>query len=247
MHPSKLLPLLCGFLFLFTPARSGILEDRAIEDAIQASFVFRELLSDPVMVQVYVRYGAVELRGQVADEREHLLVGDLIAALPDVRTVDNRLFVDSAHRRTSDRWIAARLRALLLVQNELELGELAVQVRSGEVALTGRIRNEAQSALAEAQVRHFAPDRTVRNGLVVAADLPQRNRSLDDASIVALAWDSLRGIPTLQLSAKAIKSESGHVTVDGIAGTPGALAEIDRRLSTLRGVRSSANRVLVRN
>lgn len=245
IFPSRL-PALLSALLAFTSlnAPAGILEDRAIEDAIQSSFVFRELLADATMVQIYVRYGAVEIRGQVADEHEHLLVGDLIAALPHVRTVDNRLFVDSADRRTTYFWLSGRVRDHLLRQAAIEVEDLTIRVSTETIQVGGRVRDAAQSDLIAAEIGRFATGRTLRNQLELASGLRPR-RVIDDASVVALSWGALRGVPTLQLSPRAITSEGGHVRVVGIATAPGDLVEVARRLGALRGVQRITNHVIV--
>lgn len=240
------LPALLSLLLALTSASApaGILEDRAIEDAIQSSFVFRELLADPVMVQIYVRYGAVEVRGQVANEREHLLVGDLIAALPNVLKVDNRLFVDSAHRRTTYLWLAASIRAHLHMQAAVEVENLTVRVTSNAIQFGGRVRDAAQSDLIAARIAAFSPGRSLHNQLEIFPSLGPP-RALDDPSVIALAWGALRSLPTVQLSPRAITSTGGHVTLVGIASTPGDLVEVSRRLTALRGVRKLTNQVIV--
>lgn len=241
----QLLPLLPVLLFLFTTTRAGILEDRDIEDAVQSSFVFRELIADRTMLRIFVRNGAVEVRGQVADERERHLVGDLVTALPDVRSVDNRLFVDSAYRRTSDRWLAARLRALLLMPSAVEAGVIEAQVNSGNILLSGQVRTEDQKRLAENLVRELVPGRNIDNQLEIVPELPLERRVLDDASVVALAWSSLHSIPERPRGRLIIRSDSGHVTVEGQVDDKDSLAEIDRRISGLRGVRSHVNHATV--
>jgi osmotically-inducible protein OsmY len=239
---------LTGALLFLTvaPAPAGILEDRSIEDAIHTSFIFRELLSDPTMVQLHVRSGAVEVRGQVADEREHLLLEDLIFALPHVRKVDNRLFVDSAHRRATDRWLAARIRAHLLTQANIEVEELAVSVSSSTIQLTGRVRSDPQRSHVAAQVAAFHPGRTLLNQLEVAPDLVSPRRALDDPSVVALAWGALRDMSTLQLGPRAITCANGQISLRGTVAAPGDIPEVLRRLGDLRGVRLIAHGQIVR-
>lgn len=246
MLPHSRLPaLFCALLALSSvSAPAGILEDRAIEDAIQSSFVFRELLADPTMVQIYVRYGAVEVRGQVADEHEHLLVGDLIAALPHVRTVDNRLFVDSAHRRSTYLWLGGRIRAHLLMQASVEVEKLTIRVSTETIQFGGRVRDAAQSDLIATLIGNFSSGRMLRNQLEISPDLRPR-RAIDDASVTALAWGALRTMPTLQLSPRAITSEGGHVSIVGIGAAPGDLVEVASRLSALRGVQRITNQVIV--
>lgn len=233
-------------LLAVAPVSAGILEDRAIEDAVGSSFIFREMLSDPTMVQLYVRSGAVELRGQVADEREHLMLEDFINALPHVRKVDNRLFVDSAHRRATDQWLAARVRAHLLTQASVEVDDLVIRVSSATIQLTGRVRTDQQRHHVAELVAAFHPGRALLNQLEVAPSLVGPRRALDDPSVIALAWGALRDMGTLQLGPRAITCDNGQVSLTGTVAAPEDVGEVLRRLGSLRGVRQVAHGLTVR-
>ncbi|MBA4137290.1 MAG: hypothetical protein C0518_08245 [Opitutus sp.] len=232
-----------SLLIAALPALSaGILEDRAIEDSIQNSFVFRELIADRSMVQVYVRRGSVELRGQVADERERSLVEDAISAIVGVGEVENRLFVDSAHRRSSDRWLVARVRSQLLTNRELNGSRLQFAVRAGELVLSGTVRDDAQRDFALTHARPLATNLQVRDEMTISAT-PHPEIAIDDPSVVAMVRSALGGLSTLKLGPAGLASQDGNVVLRGSAASPDEIAEAVRRAQAVRGVRSVANQL----
>lgn len=229
-----------SLLVIFPPLSAGILEDRAIEDSIQNSFVFRELLADRGMVQIYVRRGSVELRGQVADERECSLISDTISAIAGVVAVENRLFVDSAHRRAGDRWLVARVRSQLVSQQELDGSQIQLAVRAGELVLSGTVRDDRQRALALALALPFAPNQQLRDEMSMSSTALVET-TIDDPSVVAMVRHSLDGIVSLKLGPADVASRDGNVVIRGSVASQAEVAEVSRRVTSVRGVRSVAN------
>jgi osmotically-inducible protein OsmY len=227
------------------PVRAGILEDRGIEDAIAGSFVFRQMLIDPSMVILYVRSGKVELRGQVSDERERDLLTFIIAALPNVGAVDNQLFVDSATRRTGERWEVFRQRAVLLMEGDLELERTRVEFSGGRWSLGGEVSSEAQIALVQQRAATLFPNTPLPLTLRVAPTV-QGVPTLDDASIAAIVRSRLERTPGIQLQNARITSSQGVVLLYGTVASA-AQIEVSLRLArSSRGVRGIDNQLRAR-
>ena len=222
--------------FIFNPpVRAGILEDRGIEDAIAGSFVFRQMLIDPSMVILYVRSGKVELRGQVSDERERDLLTFIIAALPNVGSVDNQLFVDSAQRRTGERWQVLRQRALLLMEGDLELERTRVELSGGRWQLSGEVSTAAQLELVRQRALTLFPETPLVMNLQITPatqDVPL----LDDASIAAIVRSRLERAPGVQLQNARVTCRRGVVSLNGTVASPTQIEIALRLARACRGV-----------
>jgi len=193
----------------------GVLEDRGIEDAINRSFMFRELLIDRTMVRCYVRYGVVELRGQVSDEHERDLLGYFIAAIPEVKQVDNRLFVDSDTRRGSPRWHALRLRAQLLMMSRVDASQTHVDVIGERWQLIGEFADEASRQDLARSAQALAPDVPLILSVSNNATATIKTARIDDASIVAIVRSALETAPALTLTEAVVTCAQGKVTLRG--------------------------------
>lgn len=204
---------LLALVLVTTALRAGVLEDRGIEDAISSSYVFRELLIDRTMVRCYVRYGVVELRGQVADERERSLLTYFFSALPNVKQVDNLLFVDSDPRRGSARWQALRLRSQLLMLEGLQSSQTRVDVVGERWQLVGEFSDDASRQALAQRAHELAPG--VPLTLTLGASAPAGPAKMDDASIVAIVRSALESSPDLALQEAGITCTRGRVTLRG--------------------------------
>jgi osmotically-inducible protein OsmY len=221
---------------------AGILEDRAIEDAIESSYVFRSVLTDRTMVQLYVRQGAIEMRGQAADERERALIERTLINIPNVVRVDNQLFVDSAGRRDHFRWRAARLLAVLRVQKDLDVALVELEAHDGTLDLIGTTTNTAQRERIEARVRALAPSERVTNRLRIDPALT-KPVLVDDASIIAMVHSAIEGLPGDKDATLRVASRAGEVVIDGAAASAHAMAVITQCAESVRGVRVVHNRL----
>lgn len=231
-------------LLLSAATHAGILEDRAIEDAMESSYVFQHVLTDRSMVQVYVRSGMVELRGQVADDRERLLVADLIAALPDVQGVDNQLFIDSANKRTDSRWRAQRIRAHLVTRATFDATRTRIAFADGAWEITGEVTDEAQRDELTRTVRTLIGGENFRMNLRLSPP-PAKTRAMDDASIVAIVRGVLQEFLPAGNDRPVVESRDGTVVLRGTCRSDVIRAEFGRLAAQVRGVRSVDNQLTV--
>lgn len=222
---------------------AGVLEDRGIEDAIARSFVFRELLVDRTMVRCYVRYGVVELRGQVADERERDLLSYFIAALPEVKQVDNRLFVDSDTRRESPRWHALRLRSQLLMLGRVDASQTRVEVISERWQLVGEFADESRRQDFTRCAQTLAPSVPLSLTLGGSAAAPVAPTKMDDPSIVAIVRSALESSSALTLTESGITCTQGKVTLRGYVRSATEQQLAQQLATASRGVAAVENRL----
>jgi osmotically-inducible protein OsmY len=247
MYRPSLLPCLlsCVLLALLPSARAGILEDRKIEDAIDSSYVFSQLLTDRSMVLIHVRHGAVELRGQVADERERRLLTYAIAAIPDVKQVENLLFVDSAGKRDSSRWRAQRIRAELLTQADVDVRATRITYSGERWEFTGTVANPAQVSLVAARVAALSAADPLHVNLELAA--PGAAPVIDDASIVAMVRIALERLVGETMPLPEVSCVNGVVLIRGSLSDRRNLDEAARLAAAIRGVKSVDNRMAAAN
>lgn len=245
--PSLLLSFFAASLALLAPcARAGILEDRAIERAIHQSYVFRELLTDRSMVQVYVRYGIVELRGQVADEAERALLGHTVTAIPLVKSVDNNLFVDSPQKRDSHRWRAHRLRSSLLTQRAFDASDVRIAYGADTWLVTGTVADERHRALILEQVKIVSASDPLRVDLQLAP-APAPASPLDDPSIAAMVQGALEALPGIEFPPRGVTSSQGEIVLTGTTASLQDVASATRVAAGVRGVRMVSNRLQPRD
>lgn len=243
LFPRVCAAALLALVTLTSTLRAGVLEDRGIEDAIDSSFVFRELLIDRTMVQIYVRYGVVELRGQVVDERERDLLTYFISALPEVTQVDNRLFVDSDNRRDSTRWRALRLRAQLIMLARVEARPSRVEVRGERWQLVSEFHDEASRQAFAASAHELAPDVQLVLTLSDPHLTPLAPFKMDDPSIAAMVRSALSPSSTLTIIEPQVSCTKGKVTLKGYVRTPAEQTLALQLATASRGVLAVDNRL----
>lgn len=247
LRPDSLFLAVAFAVALIAPqlTRAGILEDRAIEDAIEASYVFRSVLTDRSMVQLYVRQGAIEVRGQAADERERALLERTLVNIPQVVRVDNQLFVDSAGRRDHFRWRAARILAALRIQKDLNVSHVELEAHDGTLDVIGVTTDAAQSERIEARVRALAPGERITNRLRIDA-APVHSALVDDASIVAMIHSAIEALPMEKDPTLRVTSRAGQVVIVGAPATASTVLEMTQCAESIRGVRGVQNQLVAR-
>lgn len=236
---------------IVAPLPAGILEDRGIEDAINRSVIFQEVLIDRSMVQLYVRYGFVEIRGQVADEFERDLLTYMVNAIPDVRKVENHLFVDSPGRRDSARWRAVRLRSLLAMCSDVDLRGTKLEFTEGNWRLAGQVADESSRSALAATLHALNLADTSRGTLNLALDLAGPGSKstprlrMDDASIAALVRGTLDLPPALGFSRAQVSCQQGKVRLQGSVASESSRLRAGVIAARARGVLAVENELTV--
>jgi len=230
-----------------SPVRAGILEDRGIEDAINRSVVFREVLIDRSMVQLYIRYGLVEMRGQVADERERDLLTYFVSALPEVKQVDNRLFVDSEGRRDNERWRAIRVRSQLAMQAGVDISRTEIAFVGDRWQLVGEVTDNTARALISERLRQLTPNAPLGSVLTLVAGKTTKQHPIDDASVAAIARSAVEAAPGLVIADFQVTAQQGTVVLRGIVPTAADKIRATQLASASRGVAGVSNELSVRS
>src|ERR1035437_7065913 len=160
--------------------------DRRIEDAAKASYNYRTVLEDHVKVKA--NDGVVTLTGIVEDKGDKDLAADTVENLPGVVSVDNQIEIKSTYEKHSDAWIALKIRSTLLVKANVSAMDTKVDVKDGNVILTGTAKTIAQKELTESYAKDIDHVKSIQNNLVVvapSADQQASSETMDDASITS--------------------------------------------------------------
>lgn len=235
-----LLTLIASPLALF--ASSGI--DNKIEDAAKASYNYRTVLEGHV--QVKASDGVVTLTGTVQDKGDKDLAADTVGNLPGVVSVNNQIKVEPAFPEKSDAWMAFKIRSRLLVKGNVSATSTKVEVKDGNVLLTGTADNIAQKELTTAYAKDIDGVKSVKNAIVVT-DKPTLAEKIDDASITSqVKYALLTHKSTSALKTKVVTSD-GVVLVTGEAASDAEKALVTKLAKDVRGVNSVSNYMTVKS
>ena len=237
---AALLTLIASPLALF--ASSAI--DNKIEDAAKASYNYRTVLEGHV--QVKASDGVVTLTGTVQDKGDKDLAADTVGNLPGVVSVNNQIKVEPAFPEKSDAWMAFKIRSRLLVKGNVSATNTKVEVKDGNVLLTGTADNIAQKELTTAYAKDIDGVKSVKNAIVVT-DKPTLAEKIDDASITSqVKYALLTHKSTSALKTKVVTSD-GVVLVTGEAASDAEKALVTKLAKDVRGVNSVSNYMTVKS
>jgi hyperosmotically inducible protein len=224
-------------------------QDSQIEDAAKASYNFRAVLNDHV--KAHADNGVVTLTGRVEDRDQKALAEDTVRNLPGVVSVVDKIKVESEPAEHSDAWIALKIRSSLLFHSNVSAADTKVDVANGTVLLTGTVTNAAQKDLTEAYAKDIEGVQSVNNELVI-----KENPSADSSSSVSVAMDDASITSEVKYallshrSTSAIKTKvttkDGVVMISGEASSDAEKDLVSKLASSIRGVRSVDNDMVVR-
>lgn len=194
---------------------AGILSDDQIRRAVERRIAFDHSIPRAFMA-VDVRDGIVELQGRVDSLLSKKRVATIAGTVRGVRTVSNRLRVDSPTR--TDEKIESDVRAALAIDATSESYEVDVETRDGAVRLTGEVDSWAERDHAERVAMAVRGVVSVENGLTIRYLGDDDTRRPDDelANDVRsrLRWDTLVDDGLIVVSA-----EDGRVELTGKVGS----------------------------
>ena len=237
---SVLLALIASPIVLFASATV----DRKIEEAAKASYNYRTVLEDHVTVKV--NDGVVTLTGTVQDKDDRNLAADTVENLPGVVSVKNEIKVEPTYPEKSDAWMAVKIRSRLLVKANVSAASTKVEVKDGNVMLSGTADNAAQKELTEVYAKDIDGVKSVKNEIVVT-DKPTIGEKIDDASITSqVKYALLTHKSTSALKTKVVTSD-GVVLVTGEAASDAERSLVTKLASDVRGVTSVSNKMTVKS
>lgn len=207
-------------LLLLSPLASlaSLVEDRQMEKAARASYVYRVVLED--RVKASAEFGVLTLTGSVEDDADRLLAEDTARHLRWVESVNNKVIIQSSFAEKSDPWIARKIRGRLLARSGVNADTTRVTVLDGMVTLDGTAGDERQKARTALIAKEIPGVYHVRNQLVVVPRTgggEANAEPIDDASIAAHVIATLRAHAATRTVAIKVRSTEGTVRLTGQA------------------------------
>jgi hyperosmotically inducible protein len=241
---SALLLLLASPLVLLASSET----DRKIEDAAKASYNYRTVLKDHVRVKA--KDGVVTLTGTVEDRDDKNLAADTVENLPGVTSVQNELNIKSEYAEHSDMWMAAKIRARLLVKGNVSATSTSIAVNDGIVTLTGSADNSAQKELTEAYAKDIDGVKSVKNEIAVKEKPSAESTTgekIDDASITTQVKFALLSHKSTSALKTKVTTIDGVVRVTGDAKSDAEKALVTKLAGDVRGTKSVTNDMTVKS
>jgi len=237
---SVLLTLIASPLTLLASSAT----DNKIEEAAKASYNYRTALEDHVKVKV--SDGVVTLTGTVQDKDDRNLAVDTVENLPGVVSVNNQIKVEPTYPEKSDAWMAFKIRGRLLVKGNVSAASTKVEVKDGNVTLSGTADNSAQKELTGIYASEIDGVKTVKNDIAVT-DKPTIGEKIDDASITSqVKFALLTHKSTSAVKTKVVTSD-GVVLVTGEAASDAEKSLVTKLAKDVRGVNSVSNNMIVKS
>jgi hyperosmotically inducible periplasmic protein len=222
--------------------------DRQIEAAANSSYNYRAVLNESVKASS--DDGVVTLTGTVQDRDQKALAEDTVRNLPGVVSVIDKIEVQSEPAEHSDGWIAMKIRGELLVHANVSATATKVDVTNGVVLLTGTVDNSAQKDLTEAYVKDVTGVKSVTNDLVIKEPSSDNSgtvsETMDDASITSQVKYSLLTHRSTSAIKTKVTTKDGVVMVSGDANSDAEKDPVSKLASSIRGVKSVDNEMVVR-
>lgn len=161
-------------------------DDIAMTNKVKSAFSLSKRLS-AYEINIEAKDGVVTLTGQVPSDVDKELAGNVAKDIPDVKTVENQIQVNSGIKpsessvregmRVADLEIRANLNERLMSSQGLQGQSIQANVQDRIVTLTGRVETPAQKAGAE-QVASSVPNVvSVVNNLEVSNPAAAQNET----------------------------------------------------------------------
>lgn len=232
--------------------------DSAIEANAKQSYVFKSYLKGDD-VKVESKNGVVTLTGTVSEDSRKALAGETVAALPDVKKVENKLEVKGDRpAEKSDLWLKTKVKSTLFFHRSVSVGT-EVDVKDGVVTLRGEASSEAEKELTTEYAKDIEGVNSVKNEMTVAKAAKAAKTSttvgdklekavdkVDDASVTALVKMTLLGHRSTSALHTAVKTTNGVVTLTGTAANDAERALATKLASDVNGVNTVKNEMTIK-
>lgn len=169
----RMLVAAAAVLLTFSAPLQASETDKRIESSAQDSYVFKTHLKGDD-VKVSSKEGVVTLSGTINQESHKGLAQEMVANLPGVQSVDNRLELRGDHpAESSNEWIAMKVNSMLLFNRNVSPSNTKVYVEEGIVTLRGEAESAAQKDLVTEYVKDIGGIEGVKNEMTVAQNFPK--------------------------------------------------------------------------
>lgn len=226
--------------------KASEMDDR-ISTAFQNSYNSKVYLSGE-SVSVVSKDGVVTLSGQVSNTTQKQMAQDTAAALPGVKSVDNRLVVKSSDL-TMDTWTAAKVKVVLALSRDVSASQTEVSVKDGVVTLKGVAASQAQKDLTAKYAKDVAGIKSVINEMTVSETAPKPSETIgemvDDVSITSQVKMALLLHSSTSKANVDVTTTKGVVTITGKAKSVAEKDTVAMVVSDVNGVKSVINNMVI--
>jgi len=236
------------FVTTSIPVTAAEMDDR-IESSFKQSFIYKRYLKDE-NIKISSKEGAVTLSGSVSDESEKLIAYNIAEALPNIKSVDNRIEITGEHpAEKSDTWISMKVKGTLMYHRNVNAIKTEVSVKDGVVNLKGEASSQAQKELTSEYAKDIDGVKEVNNEMTIAADPEPAHQTMaekiDDASVTAQVRMALLTHRSTRYVSTKIATKDGEVTLTGIAKNDAEKSLITKLVTDIQGVVSVKNQMTV--
>ncbi len=227
--------------------------DDWIESSAKKSYVFKRYLKDE-NVHIHSKDGAVTLTGAVFEDYQRSLAHGIVANLPGVKSVDNKIVLKKETPAVySDAWLMTKVKATLLFHRNVSGTATEVFAENGTITLRGEASSAAQKDLTAEYALDVDGVKTVNNMMAVVPAALKREKettaektdavieSIDDASISALVKTTLLYHRSTSSLNTIVTTKDGMVTLEGTVKNAAEKDLAGKLASDVYGVKSVSN------
>lgn len=191
-------------------------------------------------IQVEVEDAVVTLSGQVDSAVEMRAAVNDARKIPSVRFVENQLLVSLPQPSSEDRVLAAAIRSVLNLNQEIDVSELDITVRAGEAVLEGSVDSLAEKLKAEELAGEVRGVVNVVDKIVVVPTEKILDQAIAEDIVARIDVD-----PNVRVEDVHVIVERGKVTLSGIVLSPAARNAAEQAAVQTHGVTEVDNRIVV--
>ncbi len=231
--------------------------DHRIESSAKESYVFKTYLKDSD-IRCQSKDGVVTLDGTVSEEAHKQLAQETVAAVPGVKSVNNKLELKGeAPAEYADVWLMTKVKTSLLFHRSVSGLATEVDVKDGVVTLRGDAASKEQKELAGEYALGIDGVKEVKNEMTVAKTpreqvgkttgkkLDDASEWVDDASVTALVKTSLLYYRSTSGLNTKVETNDGVVTLSGKAKSAAEKDLATKVASDVHGVKKVVNNITV--
>ncbi len=228
---------------------------------------------NPFDIDIEVNNGVATLRGSVDNEVERDLAEELALGVENIREVDNKLEIKPAPvvsdtadsdnmsgkgdkntqrgfmQKVEDANVTAKVKSQLLWNSNTDGLDITVKTRNGVVMLSGYVKSDAESQLAEQIARNTSDVRDVQNQLQVdkqkvTLDVAAERKTEEAAQAITDGWITTKVKSALLYNRTVDGSDINVDTQDGVVTLRGRVdSDFERKQAisiagSVKGVKS---------
>ena len=224
-------------------------DDRIVSSA-RESYIFKTYLKDDD-IKIQSKDGVVILVGFVTKVSHKILATDIVADLPGVVSVDNRLEVKGVPpTANSDALLLDKVKSALMFHRSVNAEKTEVAVKDGIVTLRGTATSQAQKDLTAEYAKDVDGVYDVNNEMTVSKSgdnsLPTAIvEKIDDASITAQVNMALLFHRSTSFLNSTVETNHGVVTIGGKAWNEAEVDLVTKLVRDIHGVKNVINEMTI--